>query len=179
MAVVRRLGKVAAGVSIAALVAGGAASTAQASAESPTEESSSTDFCTYDMDAQKGMCYPNDAAAKTAIEQAGDVTIMKLYGKPNYRGKSFRFTSNTVCRTDPDYKRIENLSLIDENLPPGQTWNNRVSSIKMHRNCWASIYAKRYFRGHHSPWLGDTRRLGRVPDAGNNWNNAASSILIA
>lgn len=76
-------------------------------------------------------------------------------------------------------KDIRNLQNYTFPLPDGKNWNDRISSIVVADGWEVKLYARKNFKGHHTKWLdGRVPRLAKVPDPGDNWNNAATSIKI-
>lgn len=93
-----------------------------------------------------------------------------IWGQPKFNG------IGVGMDPDRDYRNLRNYSVA---LPKDKNWNNRISSIIVPSNCQVKLFAKKNFRGHETKWLeGRVPRLGKVPDSGDNWNNAATSIKI-
>ncbi|MGH3505112.1 MAG: hypothetical protein ACRDQA_30100 [Nocardioidaceae bacterium] len=137
---------------------------------------SSSSYCTMKLTTGKTQCFDSKAELRRA--RTG-LPIIVLYGQPKRGGKYFSITTKTgECpgrrSTVP---KLSDLRKVHIHLPRGN-WNNRISSTDAFHGCKVKLYAKRHWKGHRTKWLGHVERLGRIPDPGDNWNNAATSLAI-
>lgn len=126
----------------------------------------------------KSSAHSVETQASLDATKASSVAIVALtiWGQPKFDGKNVHFWANSTTCTPDSVRPFRNLRHYSFALPKGQNWNNRISSIEVHKGCQVKLFAQKNFKGHHTKWLGTTKRLGRVPDPGDNWNNAATSI---
>ncbi|MGH3505111.1 MAG: hypothetical protein ACRDQA_30095 [Nocardioidaceae bacterium] len=154
------------------------ASAAPAHAEqvrSAAESAPSGSHCNMDLTTGKTECFDNKAEA---LRAGGKVLMFTVYGKPMMKGRRFYLTKDSSKCPSSRIKAhwARDLSKIHSNLPRGKSWNNRMSSVVSWEGCQIKLYGKRHWEGHHTKWLRSKARLGRVPDPGDNWNNAATSL---
>jgi hypothetical protein len=106
--------------------------------------------------------------------------LVKAWGKPNYRGRWIVFHAGTDIRDECAggglVAKISNLRDFYRHLPKGQTWNNRISSLKPLNGCAVMLFGRKNLQGANTDWLPYREpRLGRLPTG---WNNAATSLLF-
>lgn len=106
---------------------------------------------------------------------------MTAWGKPGWDGKHVNFYTRVSrpCSTGQIFGYNNDLREVRSGLPGKQNWNNRFSSLVMRKGCKVALFAQPDFDGNDTGWIGTTKRLGRVPDPGDNWNNAASSLQFS
>ncbi|SDT35224.1 hypothetical protein [Microlunatus soli] len=134
-------------------------------------------YCFIDIDTDTERCAATEAAARTMVKDR--TLFMTAWAKPKWQGKYISFFTKVSqpCSWPQIFGKTRDLRKHHVGLPGKQNWNNRISSLVMRKGCKVTLYAQKDFEGNSTDWLGTTGRLGRVPDPGDNWNNAATSML--
>lgn len=137
--------------------------------------------CVRNIQTEQTSCFDTLAEANRAAPD----WAFRFWGKPKYHGHSITITTGMIGGACPpglvevaDHS-FANLRSIDGARKDNQNWNNRISSLKSRNGCHVRLYAKKNWDGHKTKFLDRNEpRLGRVPDPGKNWNNAATSFTF-